>query len=449
MPMRRGLRLNRLSAPLCPERENLMRTMDVNEPTSPWRTWLRRIGYAAILTVVLAALWFGWRRFSGTKPASQGGSMTSMTGMSSPVSATPSGAPVKSAELQIDLAAEDLKKAQVRTVRVAEGATTATLRLPGIVKPNEYRQVHVTPLVGGVVKQVPVVLGDHVRRGQPLAVIFSSELAEAETQYLSHVAELEAEHKKLERTRNLVRLGAASKQEEEEVTASHAAHESRVRAALERLKLLGATDKQIAALARGEEVVPNLIVPAPIDGVVLTRTANLGLVVNQGQELFTVADLSSVWVMASVNEKDFASVRIGSAASISAPAYPGRVWKGRVAYIQPHVEPNTRTAQARVEVSNPSESLRIEMYVDVEFTFQGAKGPLVPEAAVQSIGERQYVFLPIKDSEGSFKLRPVRLGPAANGYYPVLQGLHAGDEVVTEGSFILKSEVVRQHPDFR
>jgi RND family efflux transporter MFP subunit len=423
--------------------------MDSNQATSPSRIWLRRIGFAAILAVALAALWFGWRRFSGTKPASQSDPMSSMAGMSSPVNATPSGVPVESTDLQIDLATEDLKKAQIRTVRVAEGATTATLRVPGIVKPNEYRQVHVTPLVGGVVKQVPVILGDHVRRGQPLAVIFSSELAEAQTQYLAYLAELAAEHKKLVRTQDLVKLGAASRQEEEAVAASHAVHESHVRAALEKLKLLGASDRQIAALRQTQQIDPNLAVPAPIDGVVLTRTANLGLVVNQGQELFTVADLSTVWVMASVNEKDFASVRIGSATSISAPAYPRRIWKGRVAYIQPQVDVNTRTAQARVEVSNPAESLRIEMYVDVEFTFQGVKGPLVPEAAVQSIGERQYVFLPVKGNEGSFKLRPVRLGPAANGFYAVLDGLKTGNEVVTEGSFILKSEAVRQHPDLR
>jgi len=133
-----------------------------------------------------------------------------------------------SAELQVDLAADDLKKAQIRTAHVTNGLIAAKLRVPGIVKPNEYRQVHVKPLVGGVIKEVPVVLGDHVKRGQSLAVIFSSELAEAETQYVSYLAELEAEHKKLVRTRNLVKLGAASQQEEEEVAATHAAHESHV-----------------------------------------------------------------------------------------------------------------------------------------------------------------------------------------------------------------------------
>ena len=332
-------------------------------------------------------------------------------------------------------------------MRVTNGIIAATLRVPGIVKPNEYREVHVTPLVGGVVKEVPVVLGDHVKRGQPLAIIFSSELAEAETQYVSYLAELDAEHKKLERTHNLVKLGAASQQEEEEVVATHAAHESHVRAALEKLKLLGATDRQIAALKQAEQINPNLVVPAPINGVVLMRNANLGLVVNATQELFTVADLSTVWIMASVNEKDFASVRVGSQANITAPAYSGRNWKGRVTYIQPLVDPTTRTAQARIEVANPGETLRIEMYADVEFSAPGASGPVVPEAAVQSIGERHFVFLPVKTNEGSFVLREVRLGSAAGGYYSVLGGLRLQEEIVTDGSFILKAESVRQHPE--
>jgi RND family efflux transporter MFP subunit len=282
-----------------------------------------------------------------------------------------------------------------------------------------------------------------------LAVIFSSELAEAETQYLAYLAELDAEHKKLQRTQNLVQLGAASRQEEEEVTAAHAAHEAHVRAALERLKLLGAGERQTAALKRAEQIDSNVTVPAPIDGVVLARMANLGLVANKAQELFTVADLSSVWVMASLNEKDFASVQVGSAARITTPAYAGRLWNGRVAYIDPQVDPNTRTAQARIEVANPRESLRFQMYVDVEFTSHGAVGTAVPESAVQSIGDRHFVFLPIKDNEGTFAMRIVRLGAAANGYFAVLDGLKPNDEVATEGSFILKAEGVRQHPELQ
>jgi len=421
--------------------------METKEVVSRRQPRLTLIGYAAILTaLVLAGVWFGTRHREGAKPVSHD-TMSSMSGMAVPASATPADASRASAELQIDLATDDLKKAQLRTARVTKGFTAATLRLPGIVKANEYRTVHVTSLVGGIVKQVPVVLGDHVTRGHPLVVSFSSELAEAETQYVSYLAELEAEHKKLVRTQNLVKLGAASQQEEEQVAATHAAHESHVRAALEKLRLLGAGDRQIAALKQADQIDAHLSVPAPINGVVLARMANLGLVVNAAQELFTVADLSNVWVMASVNEKDFAVIQVDSAASISAPAYPGRSWKGRVAYIQPQVDPTTRTAPARIEVANPGELLRIEMYVDVEFTSQGSIAPLVPQAAVQSIGERRFVFLPVKDNEGSFTLREVQVGPAPGGYFPVLDGLKPEDEVVTDGSFILKAEAVRQHPE--
>ena len=424
-----------------------MQTTEMNGPTSGARRRIMLIGSGIVLAIiVLVGVWFGMRQTGGTKPAPPN-SLPSPSAVASPASVSSDVATTGATDLQVDLATEDLKKAQIRTARVTKGATATTLRVPGVVKPNEYRQVHVTSLVGGIVKEVRVLLGDHVWRGQPLAVIFSSELAEAQTQYLAHLAELEADHKKLERTQTLVRLGAASKQEEEEVAATHAAHEAEVRASLEKLKLLGAGDQQIAALKRAGQIDPNFTVPAPINGVLLSRSANLGLVVNTAQELFTVADLSTVWVMASVNEKDFASVRVGSAASITAPAYASRVWKGRVAYLQPQVEPNTRTAQARIEVANPSESLRIDMYLDVEFTSMSIVGPVVPEATVQSIGERQFVFLPVKDNEGSFTMRQVRLGLSSNGFYPVLEGLELDDVVVTGGSFILKAEAVRQHPD--
>jgi RND family efflux transporter MFP subunit len=430
-------------------KDESMKNIEMNEFTSNPTRRKKWIAFGVIAIVAaLAVIWLGMRHSGGTKTASQE-PMSSMAGMAAPVNPASTDANGGGAELQIDLASDDLKKAQIRTVPVRKTVSASSLRVPGIVRPNEYRVVHVTPLVGGVVKQVPVVLGDHVRQGQPLAVVFSSELAEAETQYLAMLAELEADHKKLERTQNLVKLGSASQQEEEEVTASHAAHEAHVRAALEKLRLLGASDRQIASLRQAEQINPNLTVPAPISGVVLARNANLGLVVNSAQELFTVADLSTVWVMASVNEKDFASVRVGSTAAITASAYPARTWKGRVSYIQPQVDTTTRTAQARIEVPNPGETLRIEMYVDVEFSSQGQAGLTVPEAAVQSIGERQYVFVPVPKSEGSFVVRQIRLGAAANGYYPVLEGVKSGELVVTDGSFILKAEAIRQHPDLR
>src|SRR6266853_636187 len=250
-----------------------MHTKDTNESISEMRShkrrWVVLIGSGAMLAgLALAGFWY-MQQLGGTKPVSR--ASASRPGAPKSQAIVPSdGATPASTDPEINLTADDLKKAQIHTARVMKRATETTLRVPGIVKPDEYREVHVTPIADGIVRQVPVVLGDHVRRGQPLAVIFSSELAEAETQYLAFLAELDAEHKKLQRTQNLVRLGAASQQEEEEVAATHAAHEAHVRAALERLKLLGAGERQIAALKEAEQIDSNVTVPAPIDGVVLT-----------------------------------------------------------------------------------------------------------------------------------------------------------------------------------
>jgi len=425
-----------------------MLNTDQKETTPTPRRRVIGIGFGAIAVVAISVVvWFGTRPGSRPKPR-QHAPMSSMADMASPSNDTTDAA-AANAELQVELGPDDLKKAQVQTVHVDVKETSGTLRVPGIVNADEYREVHVTPLVGGVIRQVPVVLGDHVQRGQPMAVIFSSDLADAETGYLAMLAELEADHKKLERTQKLVKLGAASQQEEEDVTADHAAHEAHVRAALARLQVLGASDRQVTALKQAEQVDANFSVPAPINGIVLTRTANPGLVTNMSQELFTVVDLSTVWVMASINEKDFSAIHVGTTTMVTAPAYPGRVWKGRVVYIQPQLDPNTRTAQARIEVANPDESLRLDMFMDVAFMSAGGKGLTVPESAVQAIGEKQYVFLPITDSEGSFAVRQVRLGPASNGFYPVLEGLKVNDEVVKDGSFILKAEAIRQHPELQ
>jgi cobalt-zinc-cadmium efflux system membrane fusion protein len=424
-----------------------MQNTHKKETTSNPRRRLMWIGFSVIAVLAIAAgLWFALQYTAKPKP-SRHPVMASMADMPSTSDDDSTDSTTPNADLQVELGPDDLKKAQIQTVHVNTNETSSTLRVPGIVKPDEYKEVHVTPLVGGVIRQVPVVLGDHVRRGQSMAVIFSSDLADAETGYLAMLAELEADHKKLERTENLLKLGAASQQEEEEVAASHAAHEAHVRAALEKLKLLGASDRQVAGLKQAEQIDANFSVPAPINGIVLTRSANPGLVTNMSQELFTVADLSTVWVMGSINEKDFSTVHVGTTAVVTAPAYPGRVWKGQVVYIQPQVDPSTRTAQARIEVANPDESLRLDMYMDVAFMSASGKGLTVPESAVQAIGEKQYVFLPVKDSDGSFAVRQVKLGLVSNGFYPVLDGLKLNDEVVKEGSFILKAEAIRQHPE--
>src|SRR5207248_7322170 len=176
-------------------------------------------------------------------------------------------------------------------------------------------------------------LGSLVSRGQPLAVVFSAELAEAQMKYLSMRAMLEADHQKLVRTEKLVGLGAASRQELEEVTATHTGHATAVAAAGQRLLLLGLAPDQVARVTDASHVVSDVVVRAPGHGVVIARSVNPGQVVGAAQELFVVTDLRTVWVIGDLFERDFASVKVGSPVTIAIPARPNAVLTGRIAYI--------------------------------------------------------------------------------------------------------------------
>ena len=347
-------------------------------------------------------------------------------------------------ETDVTIPAAMLARLHLKFGQVTETRLGTELRAPGTVQSNGYRDVKVTPLVGGLLTKVSAELGQAVKRGQPLAQVFSNDFAAAQMELISMQAELEAEHKKLTRTQALVQLGAASREELETVVASHQSHEAHVAAGRQKLLLLGMTEAQINALHGGADVGSHLNLPSPISGVVVARNANQGQVVAMGQELFTVTDLSSVWVEGSLFEKDMASVRVGSRALITTPAYPGRVWRGSVSYLDPHVDAQTRTAKVRVVVSNPGLALRLGMYVDIAFrTASAARVLTVPRPAVQSIGSMQVVYVPAE--EGRFLQRTVKTGEETDGGVRVLDGLKAGDKVVTEGSFLIRAEALRQH----
>ena len=135
---------------------------------------------------------------------------------------------------------------------------------------------------------------------------------------------------------------------------------------------------------------------------------------------------------------------MGSEAAITTPAYPGLMLRGRAAYIDPRVDPQTRTAKVRVEVANPEGRLRLGMYVTMAFTTRsGARQVVVPSSAIQTIGERSVVFLPVVDEEGTFVQRTVQLGPSHDGLSTIVNGLQPEETVVTEGSFLLRAELLR------
>jgi RND family efflux transporter MFP subunit len=190
-------------------------------------------------------------------------------------------------------------------------------------------------------------------------------------------------------------------------------------------------------------VVSTIVVPAPIPGVVTSRSANLGQIVAMGQELLSVTDLSEVWVVGDLYEQDFRAVRVGSEAVITTPAYPGLTLRGRVSYIDPRVDAQTRTAKARVEVPNADGRLRLGMYVTVNFTAPGASVVVVPRPAVQAIGDRQVVFVAVPGEDGKFVQRQVRLGSPVGDNYTILSGVQPGETVVVQGTFFLRAEALR------
>jgi cobalt-zinc-cadmium efflux system membrane fusion protein len=350
-------------------------------------------------------------------------------------------------EVEVVVSPEAVAQAGIKTAKVDVVESNTSIQVPGTVMANAYREVKVFPIVGGIITKVHVELGASVRRGVPLAILFSAELAEAQTKYLMMKAMLVADHQKLERTKQLVEIGAASRQELEEAVAANASRATEVEAARQRLLQLGLSRKQVASLSSPSQAVSDVVVPAPINGIITGRSANLGQVVGMGEELFVVTDLSEVWAVGDLYEQDFQTVHVGSEASLTTPAYPNLTLRGRVTYIDPRVDSQTRTAKVRVEVPNANGRLRLGMYVTMAFTTPtGERVVVVPRTAVQTIGDGHVVFVPAEDEEGKFTQRPVQVGRLIGGSYTILDGLQPGEVVVTEGSFFLRAESLRSSP---
>lgn len=345
---------------------------------------------------------------------------------------------------EVLLTPEAMALAGIRTARVERREAGAALEIPAVVSPNAYRDVKITPLVGGLAVQVHAELGSVVKRGVPLVTLFSSDLAEAQNRYLSMRALADTERRRLERTEEVAAIGAASRQEVEEAKAGYTTRATELAAARQRLLVLGLTRGQIHSLAGPDDVVNDVVVRAPAAGTITARSVNRGLVVEPGQELLTVTDLSEVWVVGDLYEQDFAAVRVGAAASVRTAAYPDLSLPGRVSYIDPRVDAAARTAKLRVAVPNGDGRLRLGMYVTVVLAGDpGTAVVVVPRSAVQAIGDRQVVYVATGEHEGHFAERTIRTGRLLGDAYTVLEGVEPGDVVATEGSFYLRSESAR------
>ncbi len=397
-----------------------------------------------LLALGAGATYVGLRSSGSSRTASDEHAVLAGAGSTPAGPVEPASAPMASgasSDVVVTLSPEAVERAGITVTAVTAGTASGGLRAPGVVEPNAYKQIVVTPLVSGRITRVTAELGQHVQRGQTIAQIFSPELAEAQTRYISARAELEAHDQELSRTEKLVQIGAASRQELERIHAEHTARRAGVQSVASRLQLLGLSAKAIESLGPGTPVDATTSVPAPITGVITKRDANVGTNVDQATHLFTVVDLSTVWVVADVYEKDFARVRVGSPATITTRAYPDVALQGRVSYIDPQVSPETRTAKVRIEVPNTHHELRLGMYAEALLGGEaGVSMPMIPRTAVQNVGGRTVVYLINPNEPGKFVEREVRLGTPKGDQVPVLVGVKPGDVVVGAGSFSVRAE---------
>jgi RND family efflux transporter MFP subunit len=394
---------------------------------------------ATVVIVAIVAVWLLWPGQAG-KPVAAPRTVSFEESAETPVTA----------EQRLTLTPEQLRSVQLRIETVGEAPSTeaATQMATGVVQANSYKETPVVSLVGGIVRSVNAELGQNVRRGQRVAVVFSNELADAQTRYLSAVAALDEHHRHHLRTAKLVEIGAASRQELESASSQYRESESNVANIRQKLILLGMTPQRIDNLKLTSQVSSEVAVPAPSSGTITTRTVNPGEVIEANKELMRVTDLSTVWVVGQLYEKDLATVRVGSGANITSDAYPGDIFRGRVTYVDPKIDAATRTAQVRIEMANPRQMFKIGMYVNVAFGPLGTAEktmPVVPKEAVQTIGNQQFVFV-ATDKPNDFIMRPVQLGAESNGFYPVMEGLNVGDRIVIQGSFLLRAEWLKTHP---
>jgi cobalt-zinc-cadmium efflux system membrane fusion protein len=309
----------------------------------------------------------------------------------------------------------------------------------GKVEANADKIAHVSPRISGKIVTVRASLGDSVGAGQTLVTLDSVELGEALNRYHQSQTKLSLAQSNMDRIKALVEKKIAARKDILQAETEFKTAQTELHTDEERLSLYGVN---LPDLKSGNKRL-FLPVRSPIGGVITEKHAIVGELADPSKSLYTVADLSSVWVLVDINEKDLAKIHRGQAASVTVGAFPDLKLKGRITYIADLVDEATRTVKARIEVPNPGRKLKPEMFATVELALAADTPPVlaVPEDALQDLDGKKVVF--VAEKEGEFAARPVQTGRAASGLLEIVSGLKEGEKYAVKGSFILKSEIKR------
>lgn len=322
---------------------------------------------------------------------------------------------------QVQISPEKIQKLGVKTQILAKRVLNRSIRALGSIQVDEQRVHAVTSRFEGWIQRLYVnATGQTVQKGQVLLEAYSPELVTAQQEYLIALQGQQA-------------LQQAS-------TQAQGTEKRLVDNALQRLHYWNIAPAYIQRLQRQRKVLDTLPLLSPVGGVVMEKTAVEGLRFMPGEQLFRIADLSTVWLLIDVYEQDSGDLRLGQVVQVSIYAYPERQFRGKIGFIYPTLSTETRTVKVRVELPNTAGLLKPGFYGSVLLTMQEDNKPrlVVPDSAVIDSGTRQIVLVEI--GEGQFEPRTVKLGRQTDGYFEVLKGLETGEKVVTRANFLIDAE---------
>jgi membrane fusion protein, heavy metal efflux system len=330
----------------------------------------------------------------------------------------------------------------VQVVTVVPSTLKRMLRLTGAVAYNAFKTTPVISQVGGPVSRILVVPGEHVKEGQSMLDVSSPDYSQLLDSYLKAADSFRLSSKNYTRAQDLYAHHAIAERDLEQAESDRNQAQADLNAAEQGMKILGIKNPGNLANAPSSAQIPLL---APIGGEVVERLVSPGQVLQAGQtQAFTISDLSTVWVLANVYQADLASVRSGDDVVVQTDAYPGN-FHGKISYVSPALDPNTRTLQARIIVDNPGEKLKRDMYCTVTVTAGSISNVVaVPDSSVLRDDNNQ-PFVYVEAGTNQFGRRDVDLGERQNGQTQILKGITVGEKVVGDGSLFLQFANSLQH----
>jgi cobalt-zinc-cadmium efflux system membrane fusion protein len=380
----------------------------------------RAIGIAAaVLVIIVAAVWVGGRLFAPHE--------------------VPAAAPAPPGTFRAT--AQQLKSLTVEPVQIH--AFVSEELTEGKIAVNGDRATPVFSPYSGRVTRVIAGLGDTVKAGAPLATLEASEFVQAQNDLRLAASQIKLARINETRKHALYDAKGGSLQDWQSAQADLASAETALTSVRNRLRILGKSDTDIDALERASNINPVVTLTAPIAGVVVDRQVGPGqyLQAGGGTPVYTIADPTSVWLLANVREADAGLVKLGQSVEVRVLAYPNRTFKARVTYIAALVDPITHRLPVRAEIENRDGALKPEMFANFRIlTSDASDSPAVPEAAVVYEGSAAHVWV-LRD-DGLLGLRAIRTGRSSNGLIEVLDGLKPGERVVTKGGLFIDQVAV-------